>query len=87
MEAVLSFVVVAQFGKTTRLKTPRIESSGFGGDLQLCRARVGVARVHVTDAARRIKKSQVERCANEPEWAFIFPILALLHNGHVCEVG
>ena len=56
-------VVAEQFGKTTGFKTPKIESTGSGGGLKLFCAGVGVEHPDVTNASRRIKKSEVERCA------------------------
>ncbi|MES9811898.1 MAG: PstS family phosphate ABC transporter substrate-binding protein [Candidatus Thiodiazotropha sp.] len=56
-------VVAEQFGKTSRFKTPKIESTGSGGGLKLFCAGVGVEHPDITNASRRIKKSEVERCA------------------------
>src|SRR6056297_2919450 len=55
-------VVAEQFGKTTRFKTPKIESTGSGGGLKLFCAGVGVQHPDITNASRRIKKSEVEMC-------------------------
>jgi phosphate transport system substrate-binding protein len=55
--------VVEEFGKTTRFKTPIIESTGSGGGLKLFCAGVGVGHPDITNASRRIKKSEVKRCA------------------------
>ena len=56
-------VVAEQFGKTSDFKTPKIESTGSGGGLKLFCAGVGVEHPDVTNASRRIKKSEVEMCA------------------------
>jgi phosphate transport system substrate-binding protein len=56
-------VVAEQFGKTTRFKTPKIESTGSGGGLKLFCAGVGVEYPDITNASRRIKKSEQEMCA------------------------
>ena len=56
-------VVAEQFGKTTDFKTPKIESTGSGGGLELFCAGVGVEHPDVTNASRRIKRSEVEKCA------------------------
>jgi len=56
-------VVAEQFGKTTRFKTPKIESTGSGGGLKLFCAGVGVEHPDITNASRAIKKSEVETCA------------------------
>ncbi len=55
--------VAENFGKTTKFKTPVIESTGSGGGLKLFCAGVGVGHPDVTNASRRIKKSEVDRCA------------------------
>jgi phosphate transport system substrate-binding protein len=55
-------VVAEQFGKTTQFKTPKIESTGSGGGLKLFCAGVGVEHPDVTNASRRIKKSEFEKC-------------------------
>ena len=56
-------VVAEQFGKTTKFKTPVIESTGSGGGLKLFCAGVGVNHPDVTNASRRIKMSEVKRCS------------------------
>ncbi len=55
-------VVAEQFGKTTQFKTPKIESTGSGGGLKLFCAGVGVEHPDITNASRRIKKSEYEKC-------------------------
>ena len=55
--------VAEQFGKTTKFKTPVIESTGSGGGLKLFCAGVGVKHPDITNASRRIKMSEVKRCA------------------------
>ncbi|MDJ0989347.1 MAG: substrate-binding domain-containing protein, partial [Desulfobacterales bacterium] len=55
-------VVAEQFGKTTSFKTPKIESTGSGGGLKLFCAGVGVEHPDVTNASRRIKKSEYDKC-------------------------
>ena len=55
-------VVAEQFGKTTKFKTPKVESTGSGGGLKLFCAGVGVEHPDMTNSSRRIKKSEVERC-------------------------
>ena len=59
-----SATVAEQFGKSTRFKTPVVESTGSGGGLKLFCGGVGVQHPDVTNASRRIKKSEVARCAN-----------------------
>ncbi|MEJ2726941.1 MAG: PstS family phosphate ABC transporter substrate-binding protein [Deltaproteobacteria bacterium] len=55
-------VVAEQFGKTTAYKTPKIESTGSGGGLKLFCAGVGVEHPDITNASRRIKQSEFDRC-------------------------
>jgi len=55
-------VVVEQFGKTSKFKTPKVESTGSGGGLKLFCAGVGVEHPDITNASRRIKKSEFETC-------------------------
>ncbi|MFO7642250.1 MAG: PstS family phosphate ABC transporter substrate-binding protein [Candidatus Competibacteraceae bacterium] len=55
--------VAEQFGKTTKFKSPKIESTGSGGGIKLFCAGVGVQHPDITNSSRRIKKSEVESCA------------------------
>lgn len=55
-------VVVEQFGKTTEYKTPTVESTGSGGGMKLFCAGVGVQYPDITNASRRIKKSEFDTC-------------------------
>ena len=55
-------VVVEQFGKTTKYKTPMVESTGSGGGMKLFCAGVGVQYPDITNASRRIKKSEFDTC-------------------------
>ena len=55
--------VAEEFGKITDHKTPVVESTGSGGGLKLFCAGVGIDHPDVTNASRRIKSSEVERCA------------------------
>ena len=57
-------VVAEQFGKTTRYKTPKIESTGSGGGLKLFCAGIGVEHPDITNASRRIKQSEIDKCLN-----------------------
>lgn len=54
--------VAETFGKSTKFKTPVVESTGSGGGLKLFCAGVGEQHPDITNASRRIKKSEVERC-------------------------
>lgn len=55
-------IVAERFGKNTDFKTPKVESTGSGGGLKLFCNGVGVATPDVTNASRRIKKSEYEKC-------------------------
>lgn len=56
-------VVAETFGKSTSFKTPKIESTGSGGGLKLFCAGVGLEHPDITNASRRIKASEVKKCA------------------------
>ena len=58
-----SSAVAETFGKTTKFKTPVVESTGSGGGLKLFCSGIGTQHPDMTNASRRIKKSEVERCA------------------------
>jgi len=58
-----STVVAEQLGKTTRFKTPVVESTGSGGGLKLFCAGIGTQHPDMTNASRGIKKSEIGRCA------------------------
>ena len=58
-----STAVAEQFGKTTDFRTPVVESTGSGGGLKLFCAGLGVGRPDMTNASRRIKRSEVDLCA------------------------
>ena len=55
--------VAERFGKNTDFKTPVVESTGSGGGLKLFCAGIGEGYPDITNASRRIKSSEVERCA------------------------
>ncbi len=57
-------VVAEQFGRTTRFKTPTIESTGSGGGLKLFCAGVGVQHPDIANSSRRITASEVGTCAD-----------------------
>ncbi|HWE21504.1 MAG TPA: PstS family phosphate ABC transporter substrate-binding protein [Hyphomicrobiaceae bacterium] len=54
--------VAEQFGKTGGGKTPVVESTGTGGGFKLFCAGVGVGHPDVSNASRRIKKSEFDDC-------------------------
>ncbi len=57
-----STVVAERFGRASKFKTPKVESTGSGGGLKLFCAGVGVEHPDVTNSSRRIKASEVENC-------------------------
>ncbi len=56
-------VVAEQFGRSTKFKTPKIESTGTGGGLKLFCNGVGVEHPDISNASRRITQSEVDNCA------------------------
>jgi phosphate transport system substrate-binding protein len=54
--------VAEQFGKTSGMKTPVVESTGTGGGMKLFCAGVGVNQPDATNASRRMKKSEFDSC-------------------------
>jgi phosphate transport system substrate-binding protein len=57
-----STVVAEQFGKATKFKAPKVESTGTGGGLKLFCDGVGVKFPDIANASRRIKPSEVAQC-------------------------
>ena len=57
-----STVVAETFGKKTKFKTPKIESTGSGGGMKLFCEGNGIDTPDITNASRRIKKSEFEKC-------------------------
>lgn len=55
-------VVAERFGKATDFKAPKVESTGSGGGMKLFCKGVGVATPDITNASRRIKLSEFEKC-------------------------
>ena len=54
--------VAEYFGKSTRFKTPVVESTGTGGGFKLFCAGIGVQYPDIANASRRIKPSEVAAC-------------------------
>jgi phosphate transport system substrate-binding protein len=54
--------VVEEFGATTKHPTPVIESTGSGGGLKLFCEGTGASTPDVTNASRRMKPSEFDRC-------------------------
>ncbi len=55
-------VVAETFGKTTHFKTPKVESTGSGGGFKLFCQGADLDTPDITDASRRIKKSEFDMC-------------------------
>ena len=58
-----STAVAEEFGRSSAFKTPIVESTGSGGGLKLFCSGIGTNHPDITNASRRIKKSEVELCA------------------------
>jgi phosphate transport system substrate-binding protein len=54
--------VAEQFGKAGKFKTPVVESTGTGGGMKLFCGGVGPDHPDLTNASRRMKKSELEEC-------------------------
>ena len=59
-----STTVAERFGKSTDFSTPVVESTGSGGGLKLFCSGIGESHPDITNASRRIKESEVEKCAS-----------------------
>ena len=57
-----STIVAERFGKATDFKTPKIESTGTGGGMKLFCAGAGINTPDMSNASRRIKKSEFDKC-------------------------
>ncbi len=55
--------VAENFGKTSGMKTPVVKSTGTGGGMKLFCSGAGEDTPDMTNASRRIKKSEFEACA------------------------
>ena len=55
-------VVAERYGKTSGGATPKVESTGSGGGMKLFCAGVGTKHPDITNASRRIKKSEFDSC-------------------------
>jgi phosphate transport system substrate-binding protein len=55
--------VAENFGKASGMKTPVVEATGTGGGMKLFCSGVGEDTPDITNASRRIKKSEFEDCA------------------------
>ena len=57
-----STAVAEQFGQKSSFKTPVVESTGSGGGMKLFCEGVGEATPDITNASRRIKSKEFEKC-------------------------
>jgi phosphate transport system substrate-binding protein len=55
-------VVAERFGRSTKFKSPKIESTGTGGGLKLFCSGLGANTPDITNASRRIKQSEYDDC-------------------------
>ncbi|HEX7080858.1 MAG TPA: PstS family phosphate ABC transporter substrate-binding protein [Gammaproteobacteria bacterium] len=55
-------VVAERFGRATRFKTPKVESTGTGGGIKLFCAGLGIEHPDIANASRRITESEIESC-------------------------
>jgi phosphate transport system substrate-binding protein len=55
-------VAAEQFGKTTRFKTPKVESTGSGGGIKLFCNGVGVQHPDVANSSRALKATEFASC-------------------------
>ena len=57
-----STVVAERFGKNSKFKTPKVESTGSGGGLKLFCTGLGANTADITNASRAIKDSELALC-------------------------
>lgn len=55
-------VVAERFGRNSDFPTPKLESTGSGGGLQLFCEGIGTQHPDITNASRRMKTSEFEKC-------------------------
>lgn len=58
-----STVVAERFGKSGSFKTPKVESTGTGGGMKIFCGGMALDTADITNASRRMKKSEQEKCA------------------------
>ncbi|WGZ96066.1 MAG: substrate-binding domain-containing protein [Candidatus Thiothrix putei] len=57
-----STAVAEQFAKKTGMAAPKVESTGTGGGMKLFCSGAGIETPDITNASRRMKKSEMESC-------------------------
>ncbi len=60
-----STTVAENFGKSTKFKTPKVESTGTGGGFKLFCDGIGTQYPDISNASRKIKSSEIENCARQ----------------------
>ena len=84
--------VAEQFGKSTGMKTPVVESTGTGGGMKLFCAGVGEDSPDFTNASRQIKKSEFETCSKNGVTGIVeikvgFDGLTVAHSAAAPDMG
>src|SRR6185295_9144788 len=84
--------VAEQFGKTSGMKTPVVESTGTGGGMKLFCAGVGEDSPDFTNASRQIKKSEFETCSKNGVTGIVeikvgFDGLTVAHSAAAPDMG
>lgn len=57
-----STAVAEQFGKTSKFKTPKVESTGSGGGIKLFCSGLGTDTPDIANSSRRIKQAEFDQC-------------------------
>ncbi|RMB08909.1 substrate-binding domain-containing protein [Eilatimonas milleporae] len=57
-------VVAEEFGRSSDFRSPIVEGIGTGGGFELFCAGLGTKHPDIVNASRRIKQSEIERCAS-----------------------
>ena len=58
-----STAVAEEFGRSTKFKTPIVESTGSGGGMKLFCSGIGFEYPDITNASRRIKQNEYNTCS------------------------
>jgi phosphate transport system substrate-binding protein len=58
----LSTIVAERFGRSSRFRVPKVESTGSGGGFKLFCDGIGTEYPDVNNASRRITRSEIARC-------------------------
>ncbi len=58
----LSTIVAERFGRSSRFRAPKVESTGSGGGFKLFCDGIGTDHPDVNNASRRIKRTEIARC-------------------------